>query len=349
MSYLAAILLMVLPEEEAYAGLCQVVGAIEGYFVPTMWELLEDGKLFKLMLEREMPEVHNHLVNNGILPLMFICKYFMTMYSQLPWPTVLRIFDFYLFEGKLALFRFGMAIMSILQEELLGFASIDKLLPFLLEPQSRKLSHHILVPHALHVPIESYMHHALMAYRAEQDILGQVASMGTPVKRAPTSSSSSNQGNSTPVKSAPTNTSSVSGAGGNASFFQRFMDSVATPVRATIKRRIDPSSGSVVPTPPAAKRAFAPLSPVSPSAARLNRGPVASSPRTAAPNAIKASLNTPPMFEGMKKRNQRDYEDENEQVQSPFGSAKKAGLFSPDAKAQEMTLTPKKSRTESVL
>ncbi len=48
MSYLAAILLTVLPEETAFAGLCQVVSGIEGYFVPTMWELLEDGKLFKV-------------------------------------------------------------------------------------------------------------------------------------------------------------------------------------------------------------------------------------------------------------------------------------------------------------
>jgi hypothetical protein len=53
--------------------------------------LLEDSKLFKLILETEMRDVHNHLQQQGILPLMFICKHFMTMFSQFPWPTVLRM------------------------------------------------------------------------------------------------------------------------------------------------------------------------------------------------------------------------------------------------------------------
>ncbi len=74
MSYLAAILLTVLPEEEAFHGLCVVVAGMEGYFVPTMWELLEDGKIFKSILAEHMPDVHAHLQENGILPLMFICK-----------------------------------------------------------------------------------------------------------------------------------------------------------------------------------------------------------------------------------------------------------------------------------
>jgi hypothetical protein len=74
MSYLAAILLTVLPEEEAFHGLCAVVAGMEGYFVPTMWELLEDGKIFKSVLAEHMPDVHAHLQENGILPLMFMCK-----------------------------------------------------------------------------------------------------------------------------------------------------------------------------------------------------------------------------------------------------------------------------------
>ncbi len=74
MSYLAAILLTVLPEEEAFHGMCVVVGGMEGYFVPTMWELLEDGKIFKNILAEQMPDLHSHLQDNGILPLMFICK-----------------------------------------------------------------------------------------------------------------------------------------------------------------------------------------------------------------------------------------------------------------------------------
>jgi hypothetical protein len=37
MSFLAAILLTILPEDDAFAGLCQVISGMEGYFVPTMY------------------------------------------------------------------------------------------------------------------------------------------------------------------------------------------------------------------------------------------------------------------------------------------------------------------------
>ncbi len=73
-----------------------------------------------------MRDLHDHLQSNGIMPLMFICKYFMTMFSQLPWPSVLRVFDLYLFEGKTTLFRFGFGLLSILHDELMAFATIDK-------------------------------------------------------------------------------------------------------------------------------------------------------------------------------------------------------------------------------
>jgi hypothetical protein len=286
MSYLAAILLTVVPEEEAFFGMCQVVGGMNGYFVPTMWELLEDGKIFKNILVEKMPQIHDHLQNNGILPLMFICKWFMTMFSQLPWPTALRIFDLYLLEGKTALFRFGYSILDVHQQELLNLKSIDVLLPYLLEPSSKKLQAHILVNHALSVPMEHYVRMAVNQLRDGQDVLNRMASAGTPKQR---------------VSDARTSTASSTSAttpSGASSFFDRFIETIATPVRSAVKKKVDTSVSDkprVVATPTRRKGGldFAALnSPIrSP-----NRGAMSVMSPTS------AKLNTPPMFQGMKKR-----------------------------------------------
>merc|ERR1711916_40249 len=287
MSYLAAILLTVLPEEEAFHGLCQVVGGMNGYFVPSMWELLEDGKIFKNILADKMPKVHDHLQDNGILPLMFICKWFMTMFSQLPWPTALRIFDLYLLEGKTALFRFGYSILDVHQQELLNLKSIDVLLPYLLEPSSKKLQAHILVNHALSVPMEHFVRMAVNQLRDGQDVLNRMASAGTPKHRVSDAHRAASS----------SSTASATAAAGASSFFDRFIETIATPVRSAVKKKVDTSVSDkprVVATPPRRKALdFA-------SANSPVRSPNRAAMTVLSPTSAK--LNTPPMFQGMKKR-----------------------------------------------
>ena len=291
MSYLAAILLTVLPEEEAFHGLCVVVGGMEGYFVPTMWELLEDGKIFKNMLAARLPDVHAHLDEHGILPLMFICKWFMTMFSQLPWPTVLRVLDLFLLEGKTALFRFGFSILDIHRRELLALSSIDVLLPFLLEPNTRKLQPHVLVPHALHPdrPVEDWVRVAVGQLRDGQELLSKIANAGTPKREAAKPAVA--QMPKPAAVAAPSTSTTTSSS--NSSFFDRFLSSISTPVRSQVQKRVDLSSVDqprVVATPPR-RPALNFNSPLSPSSSRLN---------------------TPPLFEGMKKRGRAVEGPENE-------------------------------------
>ena len=341
MSYLAAILLTVMGEEEAFYGLCRVVSGMEGYFVPSMWELLEDAKIFKRILSDQMSDINDHLQDNGILPLMFICKWFMTLFSQLPWTTVLRVFDFYLFEGKVALFRFGYAILAVHHDELIALRSIDVLLPYLLEPSSKKLLAHVLVPHAMALPMENYLRVATAALRDGQEILLQCAAAGTPQSRASASTTSISVAEVSrhPKQHSQTITTSqtTATASNSSSFFERFLSSISTPVRSAVKRRVETTGEGprVVATPPNASATrrnlnFGPptnaLSPLSPGSSRLN-SPRANavgsknSPRTGNKNSPRANnnnnnnnnLNTPPMFEGMKKRvRQPEAIDENE-------------------------------------
>jgi hypothetical protein len=331
MSYLAAILLTVMGEEEAFYGLCRVVSGMEGYFVPSMWELLEDAKIFKRILGDQMSDINDHLQDNGILPLMFICKWFMTLFSQLPWTTVLRVFDFYLYEGKVALFRFGYAILAVHHDELLALRSIDVLLPYLLEPASKKLLAHVLVPHAMALPMENYLRVATAALRDGQEILLQCAAAGTPHSRANNNSTSSvtaavDVSRQAKQQQHQQQHQHVSGAAAanastnnnSSSFFERFLSSISTPVRSAVKRRVETTGEGprVVATPPNASATrrnlnFGPpsgaLSPLSPGASRLN------SPRANNNNTNLKAQSTPPMFEGMKKRvRQVEANDENE-------------------------------------
>ncbi len=182
-------------------------------------------------------------------------------------------------QGKTSLFRFGYSILDVHRRELLALGSIDVLLPYLLEPQSRKLLPHVLVPHALTVPMEHYVRSAVANLRDGQDLLAKCAAAGTPAKRAPSTGAPKQVSLPKPTPAAPM-------APANSSFFDRFLSSISTPVRAHVVRRLDTTSEQprVVATPPASARRGGTLnfgSPLSPSSARLN---------------------TPPLFEGMKKR-----------------------------------------------
>jgi hypothetical protein len=166
------------------------------------------------------------------------------------------------------------------RRELLALGSIDVLLPYLLEPQSRKLLPHVLVPHALTVPMEHYVRTAVANLRDGQDLLAKCAAANTPAKRASSVTSAA----AVPKASLPKPAAAPVSA--NSSFFDRFLSSISTPVRAHVVRRLDTTSEQprVVATPPASARRGGTLnfgSPLSPSSARLN---------------------TPPLFEGMKKR-----------------------------------------------
>jgi hypothetical protein len=236
----------------------------------------------------------------------------MTMFSQLPWPTVLRVFDLYLLEGKTSLFRFGYSILDLLRPELLALGSIDVLLPALLEPSSRKLLPHVIVPHGLALPMEHYVRVAVAQLRDGQDLLAKCAAAGTPAKQKPVSTGPA--AIPRPVPGALAARDSSQGPPSSSSFFERFLSSISTPVRSHVQRRIDLSVAEqprVVATPARPSRAGGALnfgSPLSPSSARLN---------------------TPPLFEGMKKRPRLAAGGENEGVplmNSPSQQSKRAAI-----------------------
>ncbi|EER11537.1 TBC domain-containing protein, putative, partial [Perkinsus marinus ATCC 50983] len=91
-----------------------------GYYQPGMTALLRDMYAFDRLSGRKATNAHRHLEECGIQDMSWICvEWFQTVYSTVfAFDTVLRIWDPIMTEGWKILFRVGVAIFKIFQDEL---------------------------------------------------------------------------------------------------------------------------------------------------------------------------------------------------------------------------------------
>ncbi|RUS24121.1 kinase-like domain-containing protein, partial [Jimgerdemannia flammicorona] len=85
-----------------------------GYFIPTLSQLRIDAYVFEQLLREHEPKLAQHMVDNDVVPLMYITQWFLTAFTlTLPWPTVLRVWDVFYFEGieRIVFYRIGLAII----------------------------------------------------------------------------------------------------------------------------------------------------------------------------------------------------------------------------------------------
>ena len=120
MNRLAAMALLVLPEEEAFWCLVAIIQCImpKDYYLKP-WLAQVDCCVLKDLLEKKMPKLHKHLLRNDIELTLF--TWFFTIFVDGFRPEMmLRIWDCFLLEGDRVLFRFALSILYIAQEDLLG-------------------------------------------------------------------------------------------------------------------------------------------------------------------------------------------------------------------------------------
>ncbi len=64
--------------------------------------------------QSKLPPTSPNEVNKGLDPVLYCTEWFMSMFSRtLPWPTVLRIWDMFFFEGVKVLFKVALAVLSL--------------------------------------------------------------------------------------------------------------------------------------------------------------------------------------------------------------------------------------------
>ncbi|GBB87750.1 hypothetical protein RclHR1_14230004 [Rhizophagus clarus] len=121
MGRLVGMMLMQMPAEDSFWLLVATIEEyMVGYFTPTLSQVKIDSIVFEQLLYEHDPKLAQHLANNGVVPLMYMTQWFMTIFTMaLPWASVLRVWDIFYFEGVKLFFRIGLAILDCTKEHLL--------------------------------------------------------------------------------------------------------------------------------------------------------------------------------------------------------------------------------------
>jgi hypothetical protein len=112
-----------MPDEEAF---CVLDRLMQSYNLRSHFQIDLAGLSLRLyqfdrLLEELLPVLHTHFLRQGCKSSMYASQWFMTLFSyRFPLSQVYRIFDTVFAEGIEAIFRFALAILAKLEEELLG-------------------------------------------------------------------------------------------------------------------------------------------------------------------------------------------------------------------------------------
>ncbi|KAF9012346.1 rab-GTPase-TBC domain-containing protein [Cyathus striatus] len=129
--FVVAILLLNMPDEEAFSLLVRVMHVydLRGHFLPEMPKL--QLRLFDRLVEELLPVLHVHFLRQGIKSSMFCSQWFLTLFSyRFPLEVVFRIYDNCLANGIEAIFGFSIMLLKK-NEDILLKLKFDDILSFL--------------------------------------------------------------------------------------------------------------------------------------------------------------------------------------------------------------------------
>lgn len=115
MAPVVAVLLMHMTAEEAFWCLVMICDRyIPGYYSPKLEAVQMDGAIFGGLLDKSAPHIAKHMKTHHVDPLMYMTEWFMCLLARnLPFATVLRVWDMFFCEGIKVLFRTTLAIMKL--------------------------------------------------------------------------------------------------------------------------------------------------------------------------------------------------------------------------------------------
>eukprot|EP00850_Spirogloea_muscicola_P009088 SM000050S17013 [mRNA] locus=s50:398100:404200:+ [translate_table: standard] len=115
MNFLAGLLLLLMPEENAFWTLCGIVeDYLDGYYSELMIEAQVDQLVFDELVRKHFPRVA-HLDALGVQVAWVSGPWFLSVFVNiLPWESVLRLWDVLLYEGnRCMLFRTALALLEM--------------------------------------------------------------------------------------------------------------------------------------------------------------------------------------------------------------------------------------------
>eukprot|EP01095_Lingulamoeba_sp_RSL-Kostka_P006354 TRINITY_DN1991_c0_g1_i1.p1 TRINITY_DN1991_c0_g1~~TRINITY_DN1991_c0_g1_i1.p1 ORF type:complete len:181 (+),score=29.09 TRINITY_DN1991_c0_g1_i1:369-911(+) len=122
MGFIAAQFLLYMTEEDVFYVLIRILADYEmsGLFEPGFPNLLRCFYVHDHLLQSCLPKLHSHFQKQIIGGNMYALPWYTTGHSiHLAFPFVIRVWDLFLAEGLRILFRVSIAILKLMQKELL--------------------------------------------------------------------------------------------------------------------------------------------------------------------------------------------------------------------------------------
>ncbi|XP_041795583.1 rab GTPase-activating protein 1 isoform X2 [Chelmon rostratus] len=150
MSYIAAVLLMQLAEEESFWALTALLDKpkyLAELFDLSLTKVQHQVKVFDQFLKHRKPKLSQHMESVGVLSVHFVMPWFLTLFSSLPcWDSVLAVWDLIILHGLSAVFRTALTIIELLEPRLMDLNDEGAVLPLLLRVPVDVAQYTVLVP-----------------------------------------------------------------------------------------------------------------------------------------------------------------------------------------------------------
>lgn len=122
-----------------------------GYFMGAPQRFVADAKVFYKILEKKHPTLYKHLMSKGVLPEMFVVKYFVGLCLHvLPFHALFEFYEHYLTEGNEYLFKFALKYVETFEAELMAAKTTSNIMTILRAEDEKadwKLPHELLERH----------------------------------------------------------------------------------------------------------------------------------------------------------------------------------------------------------
>ena len=131
MGFIVAVFLTYMDEESSFFMLHSLMKkyGLEGFYQPNFPKLKGTFYVLLNLLKKFIPKVYNLFKKEGMIPSMYGSEWFICLFSRnLPFNSLVRIFDVFLLEGYKVIYRFALAFLKLKEDKFLegkdGLASI---------------------------------------------------------------------------------------------------------------------------------------------------------------------------------------------------------------------------------
>eukprot|EP00038_Savillea_parva_P009085 m.181152 g.181152 ORF g.181152 m.181152 type:complete len:481 (-) comp15175_c0_seq1:75-1517(-) len=161
MGMIAGTLMMNMPTEQAFWCMVALqdpnLGYIHGVFDSGLREIQVCGQVLRDLMATHLPAIYEKFEKENMEPVLYMVDWFMVCFVKtLPWASVLRVWDMFMFEGMKIIYRVSLAILHLSRKELLKKSNgLGELMMYLKNLPDEILVPDVLMPAALNISIKT--------------------------------------------------------------------------------------------------------------------------------------------------------------------------------------------------